>query len=53
MPIPPIRTAAEHAVALREIDALILAETGTPEGDRLDQLARDVAAYAAESFATQ
>lgn len=35
----PLRTDEEHAAALREIETLMDAEPGTPEGDRLDLLA--------------
>ena len=41
----PIRTDEEHAAALREIDGLMRAEAGTPEGDRLDLLATLVELY--------
>ena len=39
MDIKPIKTAADHAAALHEIDRLMEAELGTSEGDRLDVLA--------------
>lgn len=45
MEIKPIRNDADHAAALREIDALWGADEGTPEGDRLDVLATLVEAY--------
>jgi len=48
--IKPIRTAADHAAALQEIDGLMSAEFGTPEGDRLDVLATLVEAYEARHF---
>ena len=38
MEIKPIKTAADHRVALDEIDRLWDAEPDTPEGDRLDLL---------------
>ena len=41
----PIRTDEEHAAALREIDSLMRAEIGTPEGDRLDLLVTLVELY--------
>lgn len=50
MEIKPIRTAADHAAALQEIDGLMSAEFGTPEGDRLDVLATLVDAYEARHF---
>ena len=45
MEIKPIKTAADHAAALQEIDGLMSAELGTPDGDRLDVLATLVEAY--------
>ena len=38
MNIKPIKTAADHKVALAEIDRLWNVEPGTPEGDKLDIL---------------
>ncbi|HEV8257865.1 MAG TPA: hypothetical protein VGR42_12885 [Casimicrobiaceae bacterium] len=43
--IKPIRTKADHRVALKEIEALMAARPGTPEGDRLDVLATLVEAW--------
>lgn len=51
MNINPIRTDDEYRTALREVESLMLAEFGSPEGDRLDALANLVAAYEAEHFA--
>ncbi|MDP4025674.1 transcriptional regulator [Methylobacterium sp. NEAU 140] len=45
MEIRPIRSEADHAEALREIDRLWGAPPGSPEGDRLDVLATLVEAY--------
>ncbi len=50
MEIKPIRTAADHAAALQEIDGLMSAELDTPEGDRLDVLATLVEAYETKHF---
>lgn len=50
MEIKPIKTAADHAAALQEINGLMSAELGTPEGDRLDVLAMLVVAYEAKQF---
>jgi penicillin-binding protein 1A len=44
-PIGPIRTEADHAAALAEIDALFTAAAGSPEADRLEVLAILVAEY--------
>ncbi len=41
----PIKTDQEHAAALREIDGLMRAMAGTPEGDRLDLLVTLVEIY--------
>ena len=39
MGIKPIRTEADYQAALRELESLMTASFGTPEGDRLDALA--------------
>jgi HTH-type transcriptional regulator/antitoxin HigA len=49
--VAPIRTEEEYDVALEEIEALIKARAGTPEGDRLDVLVTLVQAYEAEHHA--
>lgn len=45
MDIKPIRTQAEHAAALTEVDALWDAPDGSPEADRLDVLTLLIQAY--------
>jgi len=50
MDIRPIRTDEDHAAALREIEGLMSAEAGSPEGDRLDVLATLVEAYEARRW---
>ena len=45
MEIKPIRTKADHRAALKEIQTLMAARPGTPEGDRLDVLATLVEAW--------
>jgi HTH-type transcriptional regulator/antitoxin HigA len=50
MEITPIKTEADHAAALAEIEALMDAEFGTPDGDRLDVLATLVAAFESRHF---
>ena len=50
MDIKPIRTEADYQAALREVESLMAAEFGTPEGDRLDVLATLVEAYEAKHF---
>jgi antitoxin component HigA of HigAB toxin-antitoxin module/mRNA-degrading endonuclease HigB of HigAB toxin-antitoxin module len=44
-PIRPIRTEADYQAALAQIGELLSAETGTPEGDRLEVLSVLVADY--------
>src|SRR5579859_8156381 len=48
--VKPIRTKRDHEAALKEIERLWGAKTGTPEGDRLDVLATLVDAYEAEHY---
>lgn len=50
MDIKPIRTDADHAAALRAIEALWGAAEGSAEGDRLDILATLVEAYEARRW---
>lgn len=50
MDIRPIKTDADHAAALEEIDRLWGAEEGTPEGDKLDVLVTLVEAYEAKRW---
>ena len=45
MEIKPIRTKADHRAALKEIEPLMSARAGTPEGERLDVLVTLVEAY--------
>jgi HTH-type transcriptional regulator/antitoxin HigA len=47
MQLKPIRTETDYEAALREIDRLMDAGPGTPEGDRLDILTTLVEAYEA------
>ena len=50
MEINPIRTEADHAAALAEIEAPMDAAPGTPKGDRLDVLATLVEAFETRHF---
>ncbi len=50
MDIHSIKTAADYRAALREIESLMAAEPGTPEGERLDVLAALVEAWEGEEF---
>src|SRR6187402_2542277 len=43
--VKPIRTERDYEVALKEVERLWGAKTGTPEGDRLDVLATLIEAY--------
>jgi HTH-type transcriptional regulator/antitoxin HigA len=46
----PIRTQADYELALKQAEQLWGAQTGTPEGDRLDVLATLIDAYEAKAF---
>lgn len=46
--VKPLRSEADHAAALTEVERLWGAKDGTPEGDRLDVLATLIDAYEAE-----
>ena len=48
--IRPIHTDEDHTLALREIEGLMRAEAGTPEGERLDLLVTLVEAYEARRW---
>ena len=50
MEIKPIRTKADHRAVLKEIEALMSARQGTPEGERLDVLVTLVEAYERKHF---
>lgn len=50
MDIKPIRTKADYRAALKEIELLMAARAGTPEGERLDVLATLVQAYERKHF---
>ncbi len=49
--LKPIRTDADHEVAMAEVARLWGAEIGTPDGDRLDVLVTLIDAYEAEHHA--
>src|SRR5437667_10691983 len=48
--VKPIRTKKDYAAALRDIERLWGAKSGTPEGDRLDVLATLIDAYEAAHY---
>jgi HTH-type transcriptional regulator/antitoxin HigA len=48
--IKPIKSDMDYRATLREIESLMTAEAGTPEGDRLDILVTLVEAYEAKHF---
>lgn len=50
MHIKPIRTEDDYRAALLEVESLMSARLGTPEGDRLDVLATLVDAYETRHF---
>jgi HTH-type transcriptional regulator/antitoxin HigA len=45
MEIKPIKTKADYRAALKEIESLMLARAGSPEGERLDVMATLIEAY--------
>jgi len=51
MKVAPIRTEADYDAALAEIERLMDADAGTPDGDRLDVLVTLVEAYEARHWA--
>jgi HTH-type transcriptional regulator/antitoxin HigA len=51
--VSPIRTDRDYEAALAEIEILMAARPGTPEGDRLDVLATLVQAYETEHHAIE
>lgn len=50
MEIAPIKTRRDHRRALKDIETLMAAKRGTPEGDRLDVLVTLVEAWEARHF---
>ena len=50
MEIKPIKTKADYKRALKEIETLMRARAGSPEGERLDVLATLVEAYERRHF---
>ncbi len=50
MEIAPIRTDRDYRRTLKEIEGLMTAERGTPEGDRLELLVTLVEAWEARNF---
>ena len=50
MDIKPIKTDADYRAALKEIESLMMAETDTPEGERLNVLVTLVEAYENRHF---
>lgn len=50
MDIKPIRTEEDYQAALMEVELLMEAEFGTPEGDRLDVLATLIDAYETKHY---
>lgn len=50
MDIKPVKTDADYRAALKEIESLMMVETDTPEGERLDVLVTLVEAYEKRHF---
>lgn len=49
--VRPIRIEADYDAALAEVEGLMDAAPGTPEGDRLDALVASIEAYEARHWA--
>jgi len=50
MDIKPIKTDADYQAALKEIETLMMAESDSPEGEKLDVLVTLIEAYEAKHF---
>lgn len=50
MDIKPIKTDADYQAALKEIESLMMAESDSPEGEKLDVLVTLIEAYEAKHF---
>jgi len=53
MNIHPIKTEEDYRATLREIESLMRAEPGSPEGERLDVLVALVEAYERQHFSPE
>ena len=51
--VPTIHTEAEYEAALAQVDPLMDAEPGTPDGDRLHALVTSIEAYEARRWAIE
>ena len=50
MDIKPIKTNTDYRAALKEVEALMMAEPNTPEGEKLDILVTLIEAYERKHF---
>ena len=50
MDIKPIKTDNDYRAALKEVETLMTAESGTPEGEKLDVLVTLIEAYERKHF---
>ena len=50
MDIKPIKNDADYQAALKEIESLMMAESDSPEGEKLDVLVTLIEAYEAKHF---
>lgn len=50
MEIKPIKTKADHRAALKDVEGLMSAGKGTPDGERLDVLVTLIEAYERKHF---
>jgi len=51
MDVKPIKTEGDYRATLREVESLMAAETGTPEGERLDVLVALIESYERQHYA--
>lgn len=50
MHIKPIKTDADYRAALKEVEGMMIADSDTPEGERLDVLVTLIEVYEAKHF---
>ena len=50
MNVIAIKTDAEYRVALKEVESLMKAIPGTPEGEKLDRIVKLIEVYEAKHF---
>ena len=50
MKVSALKTESDYEEALKEVELLMSAELGSPEGDRLDELVMHIDAYERENY---